>query len=477
MSADESDRRKKAYFLDTSVIAHDSHCLHAFEDNYVVIPLVVIDELDKLKSTRDDAVAYNAREAIRILEALSETGNMIQGIDLPNGGKIFLANEASDWTQLNGEGLGLKHTPDNAILRYVCYWRDRHPDQRPILVSKDTNMRLKGRGLDFEVQNYLYDRLLTPEELSKLDAGHTLIEVNDPGVFQAFCQALIRTDRKATQPPNAALLGDAVEPDSLAENQCCTIRHDQQYVLAIYKRRRDLFINVPKPDMTSCAGDVKPKNDAQAFAYSLALDPEIKLLALDGKAGSGKTLIALLAGYNQLGDGYDQMRVYRPTTEIGDKLGFLPGDIEEKFGPWKDPIIDNLRFMLRDGGRLKSGFKDGEQIKGDLVAELMAQQQIIIQPITFLRGRSIPFSYIIVDEAQNLTPVQIKTVITRAGRGTKVVMVGDPSQIDNRYLDSVTNGLVYAIHRCRKTGWPHFGHVQLETSERSELADFAAEAL
>jgi len=256
--------------------------------------------------------------------------------------------------------------------------------------------------------------------------------------------------------------------------------YGEKSTLAIYKRELSEFHFVPKSVKASNKKALQPRNDTQAFALYLSKDPNINLMTLLGKAGAGKTLIALWAAYDQLGDRYRRIIVYRPIYEVGGKeLGYLPGDINKKFGPWARPILDNLELIF-DG----NGNKDSEVIPAedmimtdDTIDILTDRGKISISPIIYIRGRSLHDSYVIVDEAQNLSPMDVKSLVTRAGRGTKVVITGDPSQIDNRYLDSGSNGLVLAIRRFSKRGWEKFAHINMEKSERSELADIGAEIL
>jgi PhoH-like ATPase len=274
------------------------------------------------------------------------------------------------------------------------------------------------------------------------------------------------------------MLENYLDLESLMPNQCCSILFEGRSTLAIYKRETFEFVFVPKPSKPIKGKGVRPRNDSQSFAYALALDPEIHLLTLLGRAGAGKTLMALLAAQEQLGRVYRRTLVYRPIYEVGGKeLGYLPGDINKKFGPWARPILDNLELIFENGEQVELITSDDVTMGEDNIDISTERGHIQISPIMYIRGRSLHDSFVIVDEAQNLSPTDVKSLVTRAGRGTKVIITGDPTQIDNRYLDAGSNGLVQAIRKFSKKRWDKFAHINMEKSERSELADIAADIL
>ncbi len=393
------------------------------------------------------------------------------GVPTENGGRLYIAYGAESWDALEGLGKGLSKKNDNLILLVAKNWKKHNPDHRTIIVTLDTNMRIKAAALNMEAEEY---RQADLSELTNLQTGHSIVELEDQGIFQKISRGLntegvIKSD----------IIEEYLNPNGIGLNICLTIKCMEKYTLALLKKEKGKLILVQKPNKPKRGKRaIIPRNDTQAFAYYLAADPEITLLTLLGKAGAGKTLMALLAGFEQLGKGYKRILVYRPIYEVGGKeLGFLPGDMNKKFGPWARPILDNLELIFEYGNSTEYIVTDEVELGDDNIDIATERGHILISPIIYIRGRSLHDSLVIVDEAQNLTPNDIKSLITRAGKGTKVIITGDPSQIDNRYLDSGSNGLVLAIRNFSKKGWGKFAHITMEKSERSELADIAAEIL
>ena len=483
-----------AFFIDTNVLLHDRECLSKFGYNIVVIPIWALEELDKFKKHQDELGA-NAREISRQLEKLREHGSLAKGAPTETGGLLFVDYNGTDFNKLP---VGLLRNNDNRIILVAKAWQEKldklkkgakQKEPRPkysevIIVSKDINLRLKADACGITAQDYLGDK--TIERIEMLYSGmetHVLpnrmkFVLNDHTVRQ---QGLIP----------AKALADTLRLDDIHANACCQFRVDKTTVNAIYKKATRCFrIERKMGPARKCL--VMPSNIEQRFAYELLMDPEISIVTLNGKAGSGKTLMALLAGYEQLEDAYDQLLVYRPCHEIGAPLGFRPGSTEEKFDPFTLPIFDNMKLLLdareslcatgQQGGRYVSkGFKELREPKESKngsyakVKDLIAKGLLDIGPINHIRGRSIARSFIIVDEAQNLTPLEVKTIISRAGEGTKVVLTGDVYQIDNPLVDSISNGLSHTVERLKGSGLA--GHITLLKCERSNLAELAATLL
>ena len=469
MPESKANEKKTTYVLDTSVLIHDPSCIDSFEDNVIVVPLRVVEELDEVKG-RADAIGAYAREASRVLEKYRKSGDLRKdGVPTDKGGLLYIAYGAENWDALNGLGRGLERKNDNLILLVAKNWQKHNPDQKVIIITQDTNMRIKAAALDMVAEEYLHG---IKSNLNELYTGHDTINIEDDFVFQQFSSALHRNGSC-----EANMLEEIVDPDSLYPNQCCTIRCKERYILSTFNKQKFEFVYVAKPSKYPKESTIRPKNDSQTFALSLAIDPDISLLTLLGRAGAGKTLIALWAAYQLMPQYYKRIIVYRPIYEVGGKeLGYLPGDIDKKFGPWARPIMDNLELIFDDDGTVEFS-KENTAFADDNIEIETDRGVISISPIIFIRGRSLHDSFVIVDEAQNLSPMDVKSLVTRAGRGTKVVITGDPTQIDNRYLDSGSNGLVRAIQSFHVKGWEKFAHIKMEKSERSELADISAEIL
>ncbi len=443
---------RKTFVLDTNVLLHSSESIESFADNIVVLPMAVIEELDQFK-TRNDELGRNARHVIRHIDALRTAGNLRDGVPLEAGGmlKILTSRGLLDETGLDVD------IPDNRILRVAYHLHCENGSQTGpvIFVSKDINARLKADALgmkaqDFEKQKINFDDLYTgvteaTVPAKTLDAFYKDEMLEYEGLGQFPNQFVLLRDE--TNPKHTGL-ARVIEPGTVA------------HLSKKFER----------------AWNVKPRSKEQRMAIDLLLDPSVELVTLVGQAGTGKTLLALAAGlqttmrYQQ----YDRILVSRPIIPFGKDIGYLPGAKEEKLSHWMQPIFDNLTYLMRDGHR--EG--DDPDVKGTAqhkVDRLFDEDVIDLEALTYIRGRSIPRQYVIVDEAQNLTPHEIKTIVSRAGEHTKMVLTGDPYQIDNPYLDSASNGLTYAAERLKAQ--PMHGHITLQKSERSALAAVAAEFL
>jgi len=437
---------KKIFVLDTNVLLHDPRSIFSFEDNDVVIPIVVIEELDKFKKGVDE-VGRNARQVSRILDEYRQKGKLSQGVPLEGGGNLRVELNHQSPEHLPTELIATK--ADNRILATALNLK--HDGLPVILVTKDTNLRIKADALGMRAEDYESDTIT----LDELYSGEMEMLV-DPGVIEDFyAKGELQIADPKPHPNQFVLIKNSANLS--------------QSALARYHQQKQVL--VPLAGAKHGVWGINAKNKQQQFALDLLLNDDIRLITLVGKAGTGKTLLALAAGLEKTIESrsFQRLVVSRPVFPMGKDIGFLPGDIEEKLKPWMQPIRDNLDFLVGSSGgpgRVK-GKKD--------LQSLFDLGMIEVEPLTYIRGRSMPNQYLIVDEAQNLTPHEIKTIITRAGEGTKVVLTGDPYQIDNPYIDSSSNGLTFVVDRFKEE--PIAGHITLVKGERSELAELAATLL
>ncbi|HWZ87760.1 MAG TPA: PhoH family protein [Polyangiaceae bacterium] len=437
---------KKNYVLDTNVLIHDPHAFLKFEDNDVILPIYVIEEIDQFKRDANER-GRNARTVSRLLDAQRAKGPLSKGVDLPDGGTLRV--------HVPVRRLELKialnpNTGDHAILQTALEFRDESPDKPTIFVTMDVNLRIRADALGLTTQTYENQAV----DLDRVETGVIELAVTTAELDKFF-------EAGALKPADA---------DKINPNACVVLRDDSPRPRTALGRfhhepREIRSLKTPKDGLLG----IRPRNKEQAFALDLLLDDNVKLITLVGKAGTGKTLLALAAGLRRVVDdgAYARLLVSRPVMPLGRDIGFLPGDVDQKLNPWMQPIYDNLEFLLVAGGSKRRGVRGFE--------ELFDAGQLQVEPLTYIRGRSLPHQYVIVDEAQNLTPHEVKTVITRCGEGTKIILTGDPFQIDNPYVDSSTNGLSVSADRLR--GEPIVGHILLSKGERSELANIAANKL
>ncbi|MFO7870169.1 MAG: PhoH family protein [Kiritimatiellia bacterium] len=436
----------KTFILDTNVLLHNADCIHSFADNTVVLPMAVIEELDKFKAQNNE-LARNARAVIRELDALRTRGNLKDGVKMENKGtlKILSDGDTSKQTGLT------KDIADNRIigLAYALHRKG----ETVVFVSKDINARVKADALglnavDFEKQKVNIDELYTG--LFEREASREMIDT-------ALEKGTLKDESLGRYPNEFLLLKDPAD-----ESHSALGRVSRPGVFHVL-RERELAV-----------WTIKPRNREQRMALELLVDPQVQIVTLVGQAGTGKTLLALAAALQETvrNHRYDRVLVSRPIMPMGKDLGYLPGDKEEKLANWMEPIFDNLAYLLRERGE---GAKSAGASIRDRIDQMTRDNIIEMEALTYIRGRSIPGQYILIDEAQNLTPHEIKTVVSRAGEGSKMVLTGDPYQIDNPYLDSASNGLTYAAEQLK--GQQVHGHVTLNKSERSALAAIAAEHL
>ena len=437
---------KKTFVLDTNVILHDSSCIFYFQENDIVIPITVIEEIDAFKRGAD-LINYHAREFVRLLDTFPGDALVQNGVSLGEGrGKISILTLYEEEPEVTRAFL--EHSPDHRILSAALSLQKRGEASQIILVSKDVNLRLKARALGLESQDYTTDKI---KDIDKLYRGKRLIEEVDPEIINRFFAA-------PHQVPAAE-----INLQNPVANEYFILRNASKSVLACYNPQTQMLERVEKLQ----AYGISPRNAEQSFALHALLNPEIQLVTLSGKAGTGKTLLTLAAALErrQL---YRQIFLARPVVALSNKdLGYLPGDIESKLDPICGQLYDNL-------GVIRNQFKESDE-RAQRINEMLESGKLEIAPLAYIRGRSLDRIFFIVDEAQNLTPHEVKTIITRAGEGTKVVLTGDPSQIDTPYLDSRSTGLNYLINRMHGQGM--YGHVTLEKGERSPLAELASDLL
>jgi len=433
----------KIFVLDTNVILHDATCIHHFEDNEVVIPISVLEELDQFKRGNEQ-IHFNARDFLRSLDDLS-TGS--DDSELKDGdGKIRVVVN-HNWHP-DVEASFQDDCPDHRIINCAYKLHIDNSDREIILVTKDTNMRLKSRSLGLSAEDYSRDSI---EDVRQVYTGSRLIEDVDSKEIDVLY---------ASYGVDGGEINCVIDPMA---NENFILRNGQKSILARFDPFDNKVVRVDKPT----AYGIKPRNAEQSFALHMLMDNRIQLVSLSGKAGTGKTLLALAAAL-ELRSEYRQIFLARPIVPLSNRdLGFLPGDIQSKLDPYMQPLFDNLSVIRH---QFKSN--DKRSIK---INELLEQNKLLITPLAYIRGRSLQKAFFIVDEAQNLTPHEVKTVITRAGEGTKVIFTGDIHQIDHPYLDKRSNGLTYLISRMK--GQDVFAHITLEKGERSELAELASNLL
>ena len=440
-------KRKKVFVLDTNVILHDSTCLYQFDEHDVVVPIMVIEELDRFKKGKD-TLNCNAREFLRSLDALTGDGIFNGGVPIGTGkgrisirlGKPFHQKLVANFS---------KDKPDHHILNAAFHVALDNSFQQTVLVTKDVSLRMKAKSVGLMAEDYTSDHV---KNISELYKGTRVIE----NIPEQIIDLLYTT-------PYAFMTGEMNFEKDLMPNECLVMRNGSKSALGVYDAKVD---QIKRIENRTCYG-IRPRNAEQAFALNALLDRDIPLVTLSGKAGTGKTLLALAASL-ETKRYYRQIFLARPIVPLSNKdIGYLPGDINSKLDPYMQPLYDNLTVIHNQF----SG-KNGHNRR---IEELLSEEKIIITPLSYIRGRSIVKVFFIVDEAQNLTPHEVKTIITRAGEGTKLIFTGDIYQIDHPYLDSQSNGLSYLIEKMK--GQKLYAHINLEKGERSELSDLAIHLL
>lgn len=437
----------KIFVLDTNVLLHDFSCIYHFQDNDIVIPIVTLEELDKFKKGNDQ-INFNAREFTRELDNLIEDDIPTEGIFLGKGrGHLFLETGKPFSKEI--EESFSEHSADHKILAIAEYTKNKFPKRKVILVTKDINLRVKAKSLAINAEDY------TTDKVQNIDDIHKSIDTKEN----------IHVDliNKLYQEFDGVPVEEFNFTEKIIAHEFMILKGDGKSALTHFDPIQKLINRVEKRKIFG----IEPRNAEQTFSMDALMRPEISLVSLTGKAGTGKTLLALAAALQQQ-HMYDQIFLARPIVPLANRdMGFLPGDINEKIGPYMLPLFDNLGVIKH---QFKSNSKEISKIE-----ELLKDEKLVITPLAYIRGRSLSNVFFIVDEAQNLTPHEIKTIITRAGEGTKIVFTGDIHQIDSPYLDTTSNGLSYLTDKMR--GQNLFAHVNLVKGERSVLAELASDLL
>jgi PhoH-like ATPase len=440
----------KNYILDTNVLLHDPNSLLNFKEHSVLLPIEVIEEIDRFKRESTE-LGRNARTVSRLLDGFRGDGSLSAGVALPNGGKLKIAIPKNGQNgHANGHSINGFHedTVDNRILALAANIQKTQPKNPAILVSKDINLRIKADALGLQAEDYETDRVfITDLYTGMLD---WTVSTDKMASFRTEGKLKVPTDKRFFPSEYCTLIDEANPKRTALTKVDATAEH-----------------LVPILDCREGVWGIKPRNREQHFAFDALLDDRIKLVTLMGKAGTGKTLIAMAAGLKRVVNDREFRRlvVARPTISMGKELGFLPGSLDEKLAPWMQPIHDALELL--------SDLNMGHDHRRS--ADLMRSGNIVVEALSYIRGRSIANQFMIVDEAQNLTPLEAKTIVTRVGSGTKIIFTGDPYQIDNPYVDSASNGFNYVVSRFRDQAIA--AHIELQKGERSELAELAANIL
>jgi PhoH-like ATPase len=435
-----SKKPTKTFILDTNVILHDSTCIYKFEENDIVIPIQVIEELDSFKKGFE-TINFHAREFCRIIDELSSDHVFNGGVSLGRGlGNLKIAL-AVDIHQKVKDNFKIQSV-DNEIINLTCVLKEASPDREFILVSKDVNLRLKAKALGIVAQDFLHETVINVDSLYE---EVRVIPEKKIVIDQIYKEGVVQHEIKKAVANQNFILKD--------EKQSALVRYNEGHIKLI--KKDSLY-----------AYNIKAKNSEQAFALDALLDPYITLVAINSKAGTGKTILSLAAGLEQMDKKiYEKVFFTRETISMGNReIGFLKGGIDEKIGPFMMGMTDNLDVLARHS------VKAAEKIEAFKIA-----QKLVVEPLAYIRGRSLNSVFFIIDEAQNLTPHEVKTIITRAGAGTKIVMIGDIQQIDHPYLDQRSNGLSYLIQKFKNQKC--FSHIHLIKNERSNLAELAGNIL
>jgi len=442
-----STNERKIFVLDTSVIIYDHTAIKNFAEHDVVIPITVLEELDNFKKG-NDTKNFSAREFTRYIDKLSGNNTLQEwtAINGPNRGKFKIEMNFS--SKINAERIFADRKADHRILNTALYTAEMHPDRKVVLVTKDINLRIKAKSLSLNAEDYETGKIKTVDEL---------YTGNSEGI-KATSEQIAAIYNQGSAKAKPILKGYKSLP-----NHYYVIKNGSQSVLARYNAEDDTLNRVVK---TSAFG-VIPKNAEQSFALDAIMNPEIKLVSIQGVAGTGKTLLSL-AGALELRRNYHQIYLARPIVPLSNKdIGYLPGDVNSKLNPYMEPLWDNLKYI-------RSCFSEKDK-EHKQIAEMIESQKLVVCPLAYIRGRSLSNVFFIVDEAQNLTPHEVKTIITRAGENTKIIFTGDIHQIDTPYLDAQSNGLSYLIEKVK--GQKLYAHITLEKGERSELANLANDLL
>ena len=478
-------RQPKIFVLDTNIILHDSRSIYNFQENDLVIPIAVIEELDKFKKSTD-VLGYNAREFMRKIDILSADKNFFKGEGFSLGkGLGTLRVEINHPFPLELQGSFKDDIQDHRILAVAIWVKNQNPQRFVALVTKDVNLRMKARALGMVAQDYLTDRI-EEKHIEKNEKRVLVINNLPKNLVERVASGGITVDevRYKKQPanqlykfryevlPGAATIGPGTTGTAAqgADAQNGAVQKSEgkrkqayEYLLA----RFDAPTNSIVPVKPCTAYGIQPRNSEQVFAMDALMNPQVQLISLTGTAGTGKTLLALAAALEQA-DNFSQILLARPVIPLkNQEIGYLPGDAKDKIGPYMLPLYDNLAVIKK-----QFGISSKENVK---IEDMLRREKLLISPLAYIRGRSLSNVFFIIDEAQNLTPHEVKTIITRAGEGTKIVFTGDIQQIDQPYLDKWSNGLTHINDKLY--GEPLFEHVNLTKGERSKLSELAGKKL
>ena len=437
----------KIFVLDTSVILYNHNAIYSFEDNDIAIPITVLEELDNFKKG-NDTKNFEAREFIRIIDRMSANHSLTNWIEIDRQGagclKVIMKENDSP---IDARAIFDGNKPDHRILNAAMVTQEEHPERPVILVTKDINLRLKAKSLDIQAEDFETGKI---QDVESLYPGKSTVEGVERGVIdKLYSEGLI-------DPSDIGLTAPI-------PNHYFILKNGNSSALAYYNPVIEKIERIDK----SPAYKINPRNAEQVFALHAIRNPRVKLVTLQGVAGTGKTLLALAGALDQKKN-YKQIYLARPIVPLSNKdIGYLPGDIKDKLSPYMEPLYDNLKFIQNQYSEADKEFKK--------ITEALETEKLVITPLAYIRGRSISNVFFIVDEAQNLTPHEVKTIITRAGENTKIIFTGDIYQIDTPYLDSQSNGLSYLIDKIKHH--PIYAHVRLEKGERSELANLANDLL
>lgn len=442
-----SGENRKIFVLDTSVIIYDHTAIKNFKEHDVVIPITVLEELDNFKKG-NDTKNYAAREFTRYIDKLSGKNTLQDwtSINGPTRGKFKI--EMNTGSKVNAERIFDDRKADHKILNTALFVAESYPGRKVVLITKDINLRIKAKSLNLAAEDYETGKIKTVDELY---TGMSEIQ-------KVSAEKIANIYQKGTSPAK-----DVLKKGEATPNHYYILKNGSQSVLARYNKEDESFQRVIK----SAAFGVIPKNAEQSFALDAVMNPEIKLVTIQGVAGTGKTLLSLAGALEQRRN-YHQIYLARPIVPLSNKdIGYLPGDVNSKLNPYMEPLWDNLKFI-----RSQFSEKDKEHKQ---LNEMVESQKLVVCPLAYIRGRSLSNVFFIVDEAQNLTPHEVKTIITRAGENTKIIFTGDVHQIDTPYLDAQSNGLSYLIDKVK--GQPLYAHITLQKGERSDLANLANDLL
>ena len=439
--------KKKNFVLDTNVILHDYKCLDNFQENDIYLPIATLEELDKFKKGSDQ-LNYNAREFIRELDRITSDELPQKGASLGAGrGTLFVVTDEKKQKKVTDAFP--ERIPDHRILACACSVAEKTPGMKTTLITKDINLRMKARALGIPVEDYYTDKVVNVDIFN--NAQETYENIAPDFIDQIYA---------SHDGIDVSLFYFSTHPDP---NACFILKSTRNSVMARYNPFTGKVKKVEKGNNYG----IQPRNAEQCFAFEVLNDPDIKLVGITGKAGTGKTLLALASALKQAGK-YKQILLARPIVSLANKdIGFLPGTEKEKVAPYMQPLFDNLNVI-------KSQFSV-QSTDAKLIDELQKSNRLVIEALAFIRGRSLSETFCIIDEAQNLTPHEIKTIVTRTGEGTKMVFTGDIQQIDSPYLDAQSNGLAYMVERMK--GQELFAHINLIKGERSRLAELASDLL